>query len=207
MSLNVRQDSVATSLAWATFCVSLLVALSAALEGFFRYGERWRTFRRTGEALKAQGWQFIELGGAYAQARNHVAAFPGFVTQVEALVQQDIETFMAQAAQPQAQTGLQEDDRRDTSPGANKRAAGSCRDRGRRRRYWNRNRAWAARSQASGFGLDPPAWIDMGSPMMPHGRRWFVSLRRCPHHGRSDERGKGSPHSSNHALSRGEVAS
>jgi hypothetical protein len=102
VSLNVRQDSVATGLAWATFAVSLLVALSAALESFFHYGERWRTFRRTSEALKALAWQFFELAGPYAGYGSHKAAFPLFVAQVELLVQQDVETFIAQAAQAQA---------------------------------------------------------------------------------------------------------
>jgi len=102
VSLNVRQDSVATGLAWATFGVSLVVALSAALESFFHYGERWRTFRRTSEALKALGWQFFELAGPYAGYRTHTAAFPVFVAQVELLVQQDVDAFIAQAAQAQA---------------------------------------------------------------------------------------------------------
>ena len=102
VSLNVRQDSVATTLAWATFGVSLVVALSAALESFFHYGERWRTFRRTSETLKATGWQFFELAGPFARWRTHATAFPAFVAQVELLVQQDVDAFIAQAAQAQA---------------------------------------------------------------------------------------------------------
>ena len=47
VSLNVREGRVTAGLAWATFALSLVVALSAALEGFFSYGERWRSFRRT----------------------------------------------------------------------------------------------------------------------------------------------------------------
>jgi Protein of unknown function (DUF4231) len=101
VSLNVRKGEVAQTLAWATFGLSLVVAISAALEAFFRYGERWRTFRRTAEALKAQGWQFFELSGPY-QAADHATAFPSFAAQVEAIVQQDVEAFiaLARAAQP-----------------------------------------------------------------------------------------------------------
>ena len=101
VSLNVRKDEVAQTLAWATFGLSLVVAISAAVEAFFRYGERWRTFRRTAEALKAQGWQFFELGGPY-QAPDHATAFPSFAAQVEIVVQQDVEAFiaLAKAAQP-----------------------------------------------------------------------------------------------------------
>jgi hypothetical protein len=95
VSLNLRKAHVAEVLAWLTFGLSLVVAISAALESFFRYGERWRTFRRTAEALKGQGWLFFELTGPY-RARDHARAFPTFASQVETLVQQDIDAFMAQ---------------------------------------------------------------------------------------------------------------
>jgi hypothetical protein len=98
VSLNVRKDNVATTLAWVTFSLSLVVAIAAALEGFFHYGERWRSFRRTSEALKAHGWQFFELAGPYEDVSTHVAAFPRFAAQVEALLQQDVETFITEVA-------------------------------------------------------------------------------------------------------------
>jgi Protein of unknown function (DUF4231) len=100
VSLNIHRNTVAQTLAWITFSISLVVALSAALDGFFGYGERWRMFRRTAEALKAHGWQFFELTGPYAGA-DHATAFPAFAAQVEALVQHDVEAFIAQAAQAQ----------------------------------------------------------------------------------------------------------
>jgi hypothetical protein len=108
VSLNVRGDNAAATLAWAAFGISLVVALSAALESFFHYGERWRSFRRTSEALKAQGWQFFELSGPYATLSTHTAAFPSFVAQVELLVQHDLEAFVAaqtQAARQAAEAG------------------------------------------------------------------------------------------------------
>lgn len=102
VSLNVREGRVTAGLAWATFALSLVVALSAALEGFFSYGERWRSFRRTSEALKTHGWQFFELAGPYAQSATHSEAFPAFTAHVETMIQQDVEAFIAQAAQVQA---------------------------------------------------------------------------------------------------------
>jgi hypothetical protein len=110
VSLNVRENNAAAALAWASFAVSLVVALSAALESFFHYGERLRSFRRTSEALKAQGWQFFELGGPYAGSPTHAAAFPAFVAQVELLVQQDLEAFITAQAQARqvAETGRQD---------------------------------------------------------------------------------------------------
>ena len=101
VSLNIRQNDVAQPLAWVTFGVSLVVAIAAALDAFFGYGERWRSFRRTAEALKSHGWQFFELTGAYL-APDHATAFPAFAAQVETLVQQDVEAFIAKAAEAQA---------------------------------------------------------------------------------------------------------
>jgi hypothetical protein len=101
VSLDIRQHDVTQTLSWVTFAVSLVVAVAAALEAFFGYGERWRTFRRTAETLKAHGWLFFELAGPYA-APDHATCFPAFAAQVETLVQQDVEAFIAQAAQAQA---------------------------------------------------------------------------------------------------------
>jgi hypothetical protein len=109
VSLNVRQANVTAALAWVTFSVSLVVALAAALEGFFRFGERWRTFRRTAEVLKAHGWQFFELAGPYA-APDHATVFPIFAAQVETLVQQDVQAYIAAMAQPQVPAQAEEEE-------------------------------------------------------------------------------------------------
>lgn len=100
VSLNVRENHVADALAWITFSVSLVVAITAAVDGLFGFGERYRSFRRTAELLKADGWQFFELAGAYAAA-DHAAAFPRFTAHTETLIQQDLKAFIAQAAQAQ----------------------------------------------------------------------------------------------------------
>jgi hypothetical protein len=100
VSLNVRASATDAALGWTAFGISLSVALSAALEGFFHYGERWRAFRRTSEALKAHGWQFFEIAGAYAGATTHREAFPTFAREVEALAQQDVEQFISVATAP-----------------------------------------------------------------------------------------------------------
>jgi hypothetical protein len=81
---------------WATFTVSLVVAISAAVEGFFRFGERWRHYRPIVERLKIEGWQFFQLSGPYAQAGSHGAAYPSFAAQVEAIVQSDVETYVTE---------------------------------------------------------------------------------------------------------------
>jgi hypothetical protein len=114
VGINVRGDNVAVALSWVTFSVSLVVAIAAAVEGFFRYGERWRTFRRTAEGLKAQAWQYFQLVGPYA-GMEHANAFPMFAAQVELLVQQDLEAFIAQ--QNQAQGAQAATEQTDAPPG------------------------------------------------------------------------------------------
>lgn len=98
VSLNVREPTVADTLAWITFSVSLVVAISAAVDGLFGFGERYRSFRRTAELMKADGWQYFELAGPYTAA-DHTAAFPRFTAHTETLIQQDLKAFIAQAAQ------------------------------------------------------------------------------------------------------------
>ena len=71
VSLDLGSDRAGDMVRWATFGLSLLVAISAAIEGFFRYGERWRHYRMLVERLKIEGWQFFQLSGPYAQQRSH----------------------------------------------------------------------------------------------------------------------------------------
>jgi hypothetical protein len=96
VSLNVREGDVASAIAWTTFAVSLVVAIAVAVEGFFRYGERWRHYRRTVELMKSQGWQFYELAGVYADFRTPSSAFRTFAATVEALIAEDVNTYVSQ---------------------------------------------------------------------------------------------------------------
>lgn len=102
VSLNVREGKL-TWVAWTTFAVSLAVATAVSLEGFFRYGERWRHYRRTSESLKAQGWQFYELAGAYAAYHTHSGAFRRFATAVEGLIADDVDVYVKQVTREQQQ--------------------------------------------------------------------------------------------------------
>ena len=98
VSLNVSEGDVGETLVWVTFSLSLVVAVAAALDGFFKHGERWRSFRRVTELLKAHGWQYFELSGPYRET-DHANAFPAFAAQVEAVIQEDLKAFIAQATQ------------------------------------------------------------------------------------------------------------
>jgi len=97
VTLNLN-GPVRAPLSWATFGVSLLVAISAAVEGFFRYGERWRHYRRTAELLKTEGWQFFQLTGHYRRYTTHTSAYPLFASRVEDILQQDIDAYITTVA-------------------------------------------------------------------------------------------------------------
>lgn len=78
----------------ASILVGLIVAISAAIEQFFSFGERWRHYRRTAELLKSEGWKYFQLSDNYQTSGTHHTAYPTFVSRVEAYLQQDIEVFI-----------------------------------------------------------------------------------------------------------------
>lgn len=96
VSLNLGSDMQGLIQA-LTFVVSLVVALSAAVEEFFRYGERWRHYRRMTESLKSEGWQFLQLSGTYAD-QTHVQAYPAFASRVEELSREEVESYITKLA-------------------------------------------------------------------------------------------------------------
>ena len=96
VSFSVTDDT-AGLIKTLTFIVSLVVALSAAVEEFFRYGERWRHYRRTVESLKSEGWQFLQLSGPYINM-THIQVYSAFATRVEELSREEVERYMTQVA-------------------------------------------------------------------------------------------------------------
>lgn len=90
-----------TAITWLTFSFSLVVAVSAAVEGFLRFGERWRHYRRLVEDLKAEGWGFYELSGPYrGDGATHASAFPTFVDRVNDVLRQESQAYIAEIASP-----------------------------------------------------------------------------------------------------------
>jgi Protein of unknown function (DUF4231) len=91
----------------ATWVVSLVVAVSAAVEGFFQFGQRWRNYRSAAERLKIEGWLFFQAAGPYASADGgHAQAFGTFASRVEDLIQREVDAYITEvAAQKQSTTG------------------------------------------------------------------------------------------------------
>jgi hypothetical protein len=84
-----------TAVNWTTFAISLLVAASAAIDGFFHFGSRWRHYRGTVERLKSEGWSFAELSGHYHRPNStHRGVFPDFVSNVEQALGQEVEDYV-----------------------------------------------------------------------------------------------------------------
>ncbi|HXZ74113.1 MAG TPA: DUF4231 domain-containing protein [Streptosporangiaceae bacterium] len=108
VGLNVT-GTASEGIRWTVFGLGLVVALAAAIEGFFHYGERWPHYRHLAELLKSEGWQFFQLSGQYAGAAGHADVYPLFAAHVEAIVQHDVEVFFTAvvAGQTQPQEGGQ----------------------------------------------------------------------------------------------------
>jgi Protein of unknown function (DUF4231) len=90
-----------SAITWLAFSVSLVVAVSAAVEGFLRFGERWRHYRSLVEELKAEGWDFYELSGPYrTHGASHASAFPKFVDRVDDVLRRETQAYIAEIASP-----------------------------------------------------------------------------------------------------------
>jgi hypothetical protein len=79
--------------------LGVVVAAASAVEGFFRFGERWQHYRRTAEVLKAEFWRYSQLSGPYKDSPDHSHAFSTFVERVEHTLGDDVETYFT-AIQP-----------------------------------------------------------------------------------------------------------
>lgn len=99
VSLKVSDETTSTVIHGVTVVLSLLVAVSAAVEEFFHYGERWRHYRRTVEELKTEGWQFFQLSGPFRRYQDHDRAFPVFAARTEAVIQRDVEVYITRVVQ------------------------------------------------------------------------------------------------------------
>lgn len=83
---------------WLTFALGLAVAITAVLEGFFKFGERWRRYRRTAELLKAETWLYLQFAGAYARKQSHRQAYPRFAAEVEMILGNNVDDFLSHIA-------------------------------------------------------------------------------------------------------------
>lgn len=104
VTLNFNQDpNMDKALKVATVGLSAVVTASSAIEVFYKFGDRWYSYRRSVELLKSQGWQFFQLSGSYRSFKNHADALPAFTEQVEEIIQRDVEVYVTEGMRDRAQ--------------------------------------------------------------------------------------------------------
>ena len=99
VGLNPTEDFWREPVRVLTFVLSLLVAIAVSVEGFFRFGDRWRHYRRNAELLKSEGWMFFQKSGRYRNYQSHGEAYPEFAEQVEGMLREDVEHYITDIAQ------------------------------------------------------------------------------------------------------------
>lgn len=105
LSLGVNGQSY---VGWATFVLSQIVAISASIEEFFGYGDRYRRYRRSAEQMKHEGWSFLQLSGRYREVADYEEAYPIFASRVESIIKQDVEDYLAQMLQQEEKAQQQQ---------------------------------------------------------------------------------------------------
>jgi hypothetical protein len=96
IGLEVGRQSSGDVVRGFTIGLSLLVAVSVAVEELIRYGERFRHYRRTVEQLKSEGWQFFQMSGPYRRHATHREAYMAFAARVEGIIQPSVEVYVGQ---------------------------------------------------------------------------------------------------------------
>jgi predicted chitinase len=92
---------------YVPFFLSQVIAVSAALEEFHRYGDRWRDYRKMAEDLKAEGWQYLQLSGSYDNLLEHIDGYANFASRVESIIKNDVQNYIATLQQQQAKENEQ----------------------------------------------------------------------------------------------------
>lgn len=91
---------------YVPFFLSQVIAVTAALDEFHRYGDRWRDYRKMAEDLKAEGWQYVQLSGPYDSLGDHIDGYANFAGRVESIIKNDVQNYIA-TLQPQAKENEQ----------------------------------------------------------------------------------------------------
>ncbi|MDY6782546.1 MAG: DUF4231 domain-containing protein [Cyanobacteriota bacterium] len=104
IGINTRPSQLERVLNWVAFGLAQGVAVSAAVEELFHYGDRYRRYRNSAEIMKIEGWQFLQLSGHYKSAKTHAEAYRDFAYQVENIIREDVEGYTAELVKEKEQT-------------------------------------------------------------------------------------------------------
>ena len=103
VSLNINSSNIKEVIGWIAFGLSQAVAISAAVEEFFHYGERYRHYRNTAELMKIEAWQFFQLSGPYRDSPSHSQVYASFAERVEGIMKRDVEGYISEVTQEKQQ--------------------------------------------------------------------------------------------------------
>jgi hypothetical protein len=95
VGLNI-EGPIGAILRYGIVVLGLLVAITASLEEFFRYGERWRHYRQNVEWLKIEGWRFFQLSDPYRKLKTHAEAYPVFTDRIEDIIRRDVNVYVSE---------------------------------------------------------------------------------------------------------------
>ena len=79
---------------WATFGITLVVAITTAWESVFRYGRRWRLYRQALDAMRAEGWAFAAGLDQYKGRDKGDESFRIFGEAVQRILRQSGEEYV-----------------------------------------------------------------------------------------------------------------
>ena len=99
VSLNLDDGKCGENLAWVTFGLSQMVAISASIEQFFDFSEKQTQYRKTAESLKSEAWKFFQLTGSYNKYSNHSEAYSVFSSRIEKFIQEDVQAIVELASE------------------------------------------------------------------------------------------------------------
>jgi hypothetical protein len=97
VSLTTLDDWPGQAAKVVLWMVSLVVAVSAAIEGFFQFGMRWRNYRGTVERLKMEGWLYLQTAGPYTGTPPS-ESYAVFAARVEELIKSDVDVYLTEVA-------------------------------------------------------------------------------------------------------------
>ncbi|NER46412.1 MAG: DUF4231 domain-containing protein [Symploca sp. SIO1A3] len=114
VSLNFNDNQLGKRIGWFTFGLSQVVAISAAVEEYFHFGDKYTQHRKTAEYLKSDAWKFFQLSGAYQEYSDHTQAYSTFALRVEQFLQEDVQSFVELAKETAKQE--QQQDKQEQKP-------------------------------------------------------------------------------------------
>jgi hypothetical protein len=101
LGLSLTTEDSATK--WVAFAFTLITATALATDTLFGFGDRWSHHRKVAEALKSEGWLYIQLADRYT-GFTHEEARAGFAEQVERLAREQVTRYVEEIA-PLRETG------------------------------------------------------------------------------------------------------